>query len=158
MGSLADRHSDENGQFTIQDIHPAPFAIFPSKENGEYIYSWDTLDDKELPRITVTAEAACQNLELPLGPRTATVVVAAFDAQTGDRIPKISLEFLKVRNTDEGEGLYGLSGEAHVPSLTELTLTVGATGYGKTKPIFISPLQPGGVWKMRVKLRRTAND
>ena len=106
--ALPPGHSDENGRFTIQDIHPASFAIFTSKENGEYIYSGETLDDKELPRITVTPEEACQNLELPLGPRAATLAVAAFDAQTGDRIPKISLEFLKVRNTDEGEGLYGL--------------------------------------------------
>ena len=152
--ALPNGRSDASGQFTIRDIHPAPFVIFTSKENAEYIYSWDTLDDPELPRVTVTPEEACQNLDLPLGPRAATVAVAAYDAQTGDRIPKISLEFLKVRNTKEGEGLYGLSGDAHVPSLTELTLTVSATGYGKTRPILISPLQPGSAWRTRVRLRR----
>jgi Carboxypeptidase regulatory-like domain len=152
--ALPTGRSEANGQFTIRDIHPAPFAIFTSKENGEYIYSWDTLDDPELPRVTVTPEEACQNLDLALGPRAATVAVTALDAQTGDRIPKISLEFLKVRNTNEGEGLYGLSGEARVPSLTELTLIVSATGYSKTRSILISPLQPGSLWRTRVKLRR----
>jgi hypothetical protein len=151
--ALPTGRSDADGRFTIRDIHPAPFAIFTSKENGEYIYSWDTLDDPELPRVTVAPEEACQSLDLPLGPRASRVMVTALDAQTGDRIPKISLEFLKVRNTNEGEGLYGLSGEAHVPSLTELTLVVSANGYGKTRSILISPLQPGSVWRTRVKLR-----
>ena len=146
--------SDQDGHFTVADIHPASFAIFSSKENGEYIYSWDTLDDDELPKVTVAASEDCQKLDLPLGPRAAQVLVKATDAETGNPVPKLDLAFLKANNVREGESLGGLVGTAHVPSLTPLLLTVSAPGYQKTRQISIAPLQPGQTWTVAVHLRR----
>jgi 5-hydroxyisourate hydrolase-like protein (transthyretin family) len=151
--SLPKGRSDHEGHFTISGIHPASFAIFTSTGDGEYISTWDTLDDAEVPKVSVSASEACQTLALPLGPRTAQVLVKAIDAETGKPIPKLSLEFLKADKTQEGESLNGVIGVVHVPAFTKLTLAISAPGFRKTKPVAISPLEPGQIrrWSVRLK-------
>lgn len=152
--------SDPQGKFLINDIQPAPYAIFTEKDNGDYVRSWGSVGDAHIPKIEIwpPENAGCQSTVIPLGARTARLTVYAFDAESGETLHRASTEFLGVDNSHEGIGIYDGRKPIFVPSLTEYMLTVGAPGYEKAEPIKVQKLAPGESYEIKVFLHRSAKE
>jgi len=163
---LPQGRTGEKGKFKIGEIQPTLYAIFVESEPsstgrragaGEYIWSWDKVENSEIVKVTIVAsmQGECQFVELPVGPRAARVTLSVRDAVTGRSLTP-NLQFLKARNKEEG-AYFGGTRSVAVPSLTALTLTVSAEGYESSRPIQIPELPPGKEFSLEVSLQPATN-
>jgi hypothetical protein len=157
-GDVAPGQSDDAGKFTIDNVRPGEYVIYPEKESDGFSHNWSGWRGQvELQRVTVTAGGACEEVKINMGPRGALLRVRAMDGATHQPLPDIIVNFRNPENTRQGGAIIGEPREVHellVPSRANVIIQVQASGYRPSEPEQVGPLAPGEKLDLTVSLQR----
>jgi len=150
--------ADENGKFTIDNLRPGDYVLWPEKESDGFSTNWSGWRGQiELRRVSVEAGDACQEVTLNMGARGALMRVRAMDEATHEPLLNIQVAFRNAEETRQGGSIAGEPRDVHeflVPSHTNFILQVRSPGYRASEPMLIERLSPGEAHDLTVPLQR----
>jgi len=156
---LPTAQTDENGKFTLDNLRPGEYVLWPEKESDGFSINWSGWRGQvELQKVTVTPGGGCKDVTVNMGARGARMTVRAVDGATHEYLPDFQVVLRNVPGNPgdpaQTAAIYGAPQEVLVPSRSNFIVQVRAPGYRTSEPLRVEPLSPGEKQDLTVSLRR----
>jgi hypothetical protein len=156
-GDLSPVNADDHGKFTLDNLRPGEYVLWPEKESDGFSTNWSGWRGQvELQKVAVTPGGACREVTVNMGARGALMRVSVIDEDTHQYLDDVLVIFRNLGDPPQTASIFKNQQEALVPSRTNFAVQVRAPGY-KTSETRVAPLDPGEKQDLTVSLRRVTS-